>query len=127
MMDMKTLKFISIISFLLIGGVNPKGTINILAFPYMLVEFFAELFNGNLGMDMLLALVIVITLTGTLIIFYKNQNRGLLILCFITLSLFSVFLSGILTSKPNLWFILTAGVFIVSSILLIIRSPKSHV
>ncbi len=34
---MKNLKTIAIISFLLIGGVNPKGTINILAFPYMLI------------------------------------------------------------------------------------------
>ncbi|EPL7679750.1 hypothetical protein [Elizabethkingia anophelis] len=121
---MKNLKIISIISFLLIGGVHEKAVINILAFPYMLVEFFGELFDGRLGVDMLSALLIVITLAGTLIVFYKSQNKSLLTLCFITLMLFSIYFSGILDHKPTIYFVVTFAIFIISSVMLIIRSPQ---
>ncbi|MEW7399058.1 hypothetical protein AB2S31_02340 [Elizabethkingia anophelis] len=121
---MKNLKIISIISFLLIGGVHEKAVINILAFPYMLVEFFGELFDGRLGLDMLSALLIVITLAGTLIVFYKSQNKSLLTLCFITLTLFSIYFSGILDHKPTIYFVVTFAIFIISSVMLIIRSPQ---
>ncbi|MCT4287334.1 hypothetical protein [Elizabethkingia anophelis] len=121
---MKNLKIISIISFLLIGGVHEKAVINVLAFPYMLFEFFGELFDGRLGVDMLSALLIVITLAGTLIVFYKSQNKNLLTLCFITLTLFSIYFSGILDHKPTIYFVVTFAIFIISSVMLIIRSPQ---
>ncbi|MCT3817749.1 hypothetical protein HZQ56_17560 [Elizabethkingia anophelis] len=121
---MKNLKIISIISFLLIGGVHEKAVINVLAFPYMLFEFFGELFDGRLGVDMLSALLIVITLAGTLIVFYKSQNKSLLTLCFITLMLFSIYFSGILDHKPTIYFVVTFAIFIISSVMLIIRSPQ---
>ncbi|WP_454059356.1 hypothetical protein [Elizabethkingia ursingii] len=121
---MKNLKIISIISFLLIGGVHEKAVINILAFPYLLFEFFGELFGGRLGIDMLSALLIVITLAGTLIIFYKSQNKSLLTLCFITLTLFSIYFSGILDHKPTIYFVVTFAIFIISSLILLVRNFK---
>lgn len=120
---MKNLKIISIISFLLIGGVHEKAVINVLAFPYMLFEFFSELFDGKLGIDMLLALLIVITLAGTLVVFYQSQNKSLLTLCFITLTLFSVYFSGILDHKLTIYFVVTSAIFIISSLMIIIKNP----
>ncbi|HCZ8396916.1 MULTISPECIES: hypothetical protein [Elizabethkingia] len=121
---MKNLKIISIISFLLIGGVHEKAVINILAFPYMLFEFFGELFDGRLGIDMLLALLIVIMLAGTLVVFYKSQDKNLSILCTIALTAFSIYFSGILDHKPTIYFVITFAIFIISSVMLIIRSPQ---
>ena len=72
---------------------HEKAVINILAFPYMLFEFFGELFDGRLGIDMLLALLIVIMLAGTLVVFYKSQDKNLLILCTIALTAFSIYFS----------------------------------
>ncbi|OPC66413.1 hypothetical protein DSC47_09830 [Elizabethkingia miricola] len=120
---MKILKIISIISFLLIGGVNEKSTMNFLAFPYIIFSFFSDLFNGNLEVNIVLGFLMILALIGTLIIFYRSINQKILILCFIAMSLFSIYISGILDSKPNIWFVVTSAIFIISSLMIIIKSP----
>ena len=121
---MKNLKIISIISFLLIGGVHEKAVINLLVFPYSFVDFFGCIFNNNLKTNTILGFIMSLALLGTLIIFYKSQDKKLLILCFIALTAFSIYLSGILDHKPTIYFVVTSAIFIVSSIMLIIRSPQ---
>lgn len=121
---MKNLKIISIISFLLIGGVHEKAVINLLVFPYSLVDFFGCIFNNNLNINTILGFIMALALLGTLIIFYKSQDRNLLILCFIALTAFSIYLSGILDHKPTIYFVVTFAVFIISSLILIVRNFK---
>ncbi len=126
-LTMKALKIIAIISFFLIGGVNEKGTLNFMIIPMGIFVFFSEVFDGNIELESLLGFLMILVLVGTLLVFYRSRkykDRYIMILCFISLSLFSTYLSGIIYHPPTLWFIVTSGIFIIASLTLIVWNFK---
>ncbi len=123
---MKALKLISIISFLLISGVGDKALPNFMYMLIFLSTFFLDVFNPNLSSEPLWFITMVLTII-VLIIFYKckaYRDRYILILCFVSLCMAAILFSGILFNKATISFIITSGIFVVSSLALIIWNFK---
>ncbi|OPB91082.1 hypothetical protein BAZ10_15080 [Elizabethkingia occulta] len=124
---MKILKFISIISFLLTTGVNEKAMPNIMVMLISIYLYISELSVSHTSKETFW-FIIMILIIAVLIIFYKckaYKDRYILILCFISLCMATILFSKILEDyKPTVTFIITSGIFIISSLALIIWNFK---
>ncbi|PQA91338.1 hypothetical protein SAMN05421796_10173 [Chryseobacterium piscicola] len=93
---MKALKIISVISFLLIGGIQLHGTVNFALLFLYLVDFIQSFTYNNLGIYWEISILAIFTI-GTLIIYLlcrKGKDRFLLLFCFVALLLSVLFLTG---------------------------------
>lgn len=134
-MVIKILKIISIISFLLICGIDQKGFPVFIALLIYLFVFTQELFySGNSNDIPWEALIIPLLIIGNLIVFwiYKiYRDKYFIVLCFIALLLSTFVFTGI-TNPYNyhqdlpLSFILPMSIFIISSIILIVKNFKKN-
>lgn len=135
-MATKTLKIIAIISFLLICSIDQKGfPISTILIIYSFVSF-QELFNSGNQNDILWeGIMLPILIIGTLITFYKcreNKDKYIQLLCFIALLLSIINLTGICNPnnyfKPSLpiSFILPMVIFVISSLILIMKNFKKN-
>lgn len=126
---MKILKILSIISFLLLEGVDQHGTFTIILMLLTIYQFFHDLFQLNFDIDLSLGMLATVLVIITLVIFYKcrrYKDRYVQLLCFICLLICSIYFSGIM--KYNIItgsYIITFLIFIISSIALIIWNFKS--
>lgn len=124
---MKTLKVISITSFLLICTIHENSVPIFLYILMAFVDFFNSFMYNNLGINWEACAILFLVL-GTLIIFssYKKFKNGyLMILCFISLLMILISETGILDSnnyiRISYEFIVPLMIFIVSSIILIFK------
>ena len=126
---MRLLKMISIISYLLIGGIQQNGLPNfgvILLFGY---QFFHDIFmypftQNPIFWEGIIAILVLVCLIG-IRISKKHTDRYLLILYFIILIIAGLFFTGINNSVnlhriSNLEFIIPSIIFLISTIALII-------
>ncbi len=124
---MKILKIVSIISFLLINGVNEKAMPNIMVMLVSIYLYISELSVSHTGKETLW-FIIMLLIIAVLIIFYKCKvynDRYILILCFISLCMATILFSKILDDyKPTITFIVISGIFVISSLALIIWNFK---
>jgi hypothetical protein len=123
----KTLKIISIVSFLLICGLDEIGLPIFISIPYMLMIFFQDLSDSDNWILVGYSIFIILTL-----IFFLScrqyKDRYLLSLCFITLLTVAFIQTGISNLENYIritnWFIFPSAIFIISSVLLIILNFK---
>jgi|GEM_PF-780953 len=124
---MQVFKHLFILSFLLICSINQD---DLPIFVYLLlsfIEFFNSFTYHNIGISWELGLMPVLVI-GTLIIFCsynKFRNVYLMILCLISLLIFIISETGILNvtsySRISFQFVIPLSVFIISSIILIVK------
>ncbi|EQB94119.1 hypothetical protein CMU71_03780 [Elizabethkingia anophelis] len=123
---MKILKIITIISFLLVPAVDEKKMLNFMTILGSIYSYILRIFNPNLDKNPLWCMV-AICVIGVLILFYKSKqykDRYLTIFYFIVLALTSILYSNIIYNKPTLSFIIVFGIFIISSLIIIIQNFK---
>lgn len=127
---MKYLKIITIVSFLLIVGLDQKGFPNFITIficaSQFLINLLSQPFNEiswGLGLAALSAIACIF-----LILFSKHyKDRYILIFCFATLLCIEVYFSGILRYQNFIsWFIYPLLIFVVSMIVLIVINFKPN-
>ncbi|PWS30860.1 hypothetical protein [Pedobacter paludis] len=127
---MKYLKIISITSFLLINGLGPHGIPNFAGILLCLLCLIDSLLSQTFfGISWGLGIIGVLSLASLISISFSRPHKDhfLLIFAFIALTGFEVFLSDILHhQKLIFWFVFPLLLFVVSSILLIIKSFESQ-
>lgn len=124
---MRILKLINITSFLLITGLQAHSSINFGLLSLALVQLFYDVFSlkGSTSINWEWALVSIITLVALLTFYFCNQfkHRYIMISCFICLMVSIYFLDYTPNFKSlNAAFLIPLSVFILSSIVLIIKS-----
>lgn len=124
---MKTLKIISVISFLLISGIQLRGTLNIGMIFLYFYTFFNCILNNAFFIESSWESVLFIPILGTVFILFSLRpfkDKYLLLLCYIALTLFSLLATGALDcenySRISYGFIIPSTIFIISSIILIV-------
>lgn len=124
---MKTLKVISVVSFLLIFGLQEVGLPIFISILYIIVNLLVN--SNNPDIDFWIGGLLGISLIATLIIFLlcrKGKDRFLLLFCFIALLVSSLYLTGVFDQnnyeRISLGFVIPLLTFIVSSILLIVKN-----
>lgn len=133
---MRLLKMISIISYLLIGGIQQNGLQNfgvIFLFGY---EFFHDIFmypftQNPIFWEGSITILVLLCLIG-IRISKKHRDRHLLILYFIILIIAGLFFTGINNSVnlhriSNLGFIIPSIIFLISTIALIILNFSNRI
>ncbi|SIT21399.1 hypothetical protein SAMN05421786_109104 [Chryseobacterium ureilyticum] len=131
-MNIKILKVIVIISFLLICSIDQKGfPILITLIIYSFVAFQELFYYGNIDDIFWEGIIFPILIIGTLITFYKcaqYKDRYIELVCIIALFLSIIILTGILNSYNYykrilpMSFIIPASIFIISSLILIVKN-----
>lgn len=128
LMIMRTLKIITLVSYLFINGLGPHGIPNFAGIPLCLLSFLNDLltqtfFNISWGLGILGLLSVFCLIT---IAFSRQfKDRFLLIYSLLVLISIEVFLSDILHhQKLIFWFVFPLLLFMACSILLIIKSFK---
>lgn len=126
-MSIKLLKIIAIISFLIIPGLQENAIPNFALLLIFLFQFFSDIINQELSIFW--EGFISIPIIGTLITFYlceKRRDVYLQIFCFIALLMSILILSEIAYPsnfhRISYEFIVPLVVFIITSILLIVKS-----
>lgn len=126
---MKALKIASIISYLLICSIDPKGFPIIIMLLIYLVDFFQSFTYNNLGISWSSFILSTLTI-ATLYVFFKckkDKDKYLQMFCFLVLVITLAVFSGIFNSYysiSSLYFLLPFLIFITSSITLILLSFK---
>ncbi|MGG7470143.1 hypothetical protein ACVVIH_16200 [Chryseobacterium arthrosphaerae] len=127
---MNILKIISVISFLLIGSLDPKGFPAFIMVLIYLVDFVQSFTYSNLGISWEGGIVGISVIAMLIFIVKSNsyKNRYFLLLCFAGLLGAAINFTGILNLGEHynmatfLWFIIPFSVFIISSLLLIAKN-----
>ena len=120
---MKILKIISVVSFLLVFGIQEVGLPIFISIPYMMVNLLVNIPD----LDSWLLGLFAVSMVWTLItLFSSKKYKDLVILCFIALLMGAIYLTGTLNPKNyeriTLWFVIPLSIFIISSVLLIISN-----
>ncbi|GAA4157382.1 hypothetical protein GCM10022217_17200 [Chryseobacterium ginsenosidimutans] len=128
---MKTLKIISVISFLLIEGIQLHGTLNIgilFIYIFQLIQDVLSFSNiHTIFWEGILAILIVGTLI-TFLVCRKYSDKYILLFCFIALLFSTMYISGVFNyDKITIGFIIPLSLFVISSIWLIILNFKKPV
>ena len=127
---MKTLKLVSVISFLVINGLGPHGIPNFAGIPLYLYTFLVEVFapySKDQEVSWLLGLTGFFSYSSILIIVLSKKYKGryFLIFAFISLLATEVFFSSIFNyHEITFWFAGPLVVFILSSVWLITKNFK---
>ncbi len=128
---MKALKIISIISFLMIFSMNPKGFPVFIILLICLVDFVQSFTYNNLGISWETGTLAILTI-GSLIAFLKcrkYKDRYSFIFCFIALLIAALFLSEAFNQnnyeRISFGFVIPLAIFIISSLILIIKNFKT--
>lgn len=124
---MKTLKIISVVSFLLIEGIQLHGTMNFALLFLYLVDFIQSFTYNNLGISWETGTFAIFTI-GTVIIYLlcrEAKDRFLLLFCFIALLVSVLFLTGAFDQnnyvRISFGFVIPLLIFIISSLIVIIK------
>ncbi|REC64449.1 hypothetical protein DRF65_02440 [Chryseobacterium pennae] len=129
---MKGLKIISVISFLLIGGIQLHATVNLIMLLLYIYTLIQNIFSPPPVLDSSWESLLIIPIIGTIIIFLsckRYTDRFLLLTCSAGLLLTLILLSGI--TDPDNYTRITFGFiipflgFIISSLLLIVKIFKT--
>jgi hypothetical protein len=115
-LTIRILKFISIISFLIIPGLHENGVPNFALLAIYLFQFFNDVFGSSVKIfwEGLTAIPIFVFL----IIFFISKRYKILLFSFIVLFTALVYLSGVADNynRINFWFIALSALFIISSL-----------
>ncbi|WP_157255308.1 hypothetical protein [Pedobacter sp. Leaf216] len=130
---MRYLKILSIISFLLINGLGEHGIPTFAGIGLCMYQFVSDLLNyihyKNIEISWSLGLVGISTIASILIILLSRRykNRYPLLVSFIILCCTGVYMCGVLRhyDKIQPWFIYPFLVFVISSVILIIKNFKN--
>lgn len=132
-LTMKILKLISIVSYMMICSIDPKGFPIFVLLLIYLVDFFQSFTYNNLEISWNSFITCILTI-GTLSVFLKcrkYKDKYLLIFCFISLLLSTIIYTGILNpsnyyyqNQSLKWFAVPFFVFVLSSLSLIILNFK---
>ncbi|WP_281632101.1 hypothetical protein [Flavobacterium luteolum] len=118
-MNLKVLKLIAIISFLVTFGVQENGVPNFILLIIYFCQFLYDLFNNTTSI--LWQGLITIPTSGLLVLFLRSKNYKILLGSFIILLLILVFITGLIYNyhRINIAFLLPLTVFVISSVYLI--------
>ena len=123
-LNISFLKFISILSFLLINGVQENGVPNFAFLLIYLFQFFSDVFSN--ASTIFWEGLITIPIFGLLIQFLRSKNYRVLFICFFSLLVVLVYITGVLNNyqRIDLTFIIPLFIFFISSIYLILLTKK---
>ena len=121
----KILKIISILSFLLIPGLDQNGIPNFALLTFYIFQFFNDLFNNssaNIFWDGLITIPIVVGL----FVFYKWSNYKILFFCFIGLLISLTYVVGLFINytRINFWFVFMYTTYVASSITVVLLTRR---
>lgn len=129
---MKRLKIISVISFLLIGGIQLHATVNLMMLLLYIYTLIQNILSPPSILDSSWECLLIIPIIGTLIIFLscnKYKDRILLLICSLGLLLTIFLLTGITDpdnyTRVSFGFMIPFLGFVISSLLLIINIFKT--
>jgi hypothetical protein len=123
-LNIPLLKFISILSFLLINGVQENGVPNFAILLIYLFQFFSDVFSNTAAIFW--EGLITIPIFGLLILFLRSKNYKDLLSCFLSLLVVLVYITGVLNNyhRIGLTFIIPLLIFLISSIYVILLVKK---
>ncbi len=123
-LNISFLKFISILSFLLINGVQENGVPNFAILLIYLFQFFSDVFNNT--STIFWEGLITIPIFGLLILFLRSKNYRVLLICFLSLLIVLVYITGVLSNyyRIDLTFSIPLLIFLISSIYVILLAKK---
>ncbi len=128
---MKTLKIISVVSFLLIFGTQEVELPIFISILYIIVNLLVN--TNNLELDFWIFGLLGISLIATLIIYLlckKGKDRFLLLFCFIALLVSALFLTGAFDQnnyeRISFGFVIPLLIFIISSLIVIIKDFRKQ-
>jgi hypothetical protein len=128
---MKILKIITILSFLFIIGLQENGYPILFMLILYAYQFLHDLFTFNfLGNSWLMG--ISLPIIGIIILYKRFADRSFFIylLCFIIFVAAVIYFTGIFErvnwQRVSFWFLIPSFTFIISSILLLVKSYKIY-
>ncbi len=118
--NLKVVKFIVVLSFLLTYGVQENGVPNFILLIIYFCQFLYDLFNNT--SSILWQGLIAIPTSGLLVLFLRSRNYKILLSCFIILLFIMFYISGLLYNyhRINGAFTIPAILFLISSIYAIV-------
>lgn len=127
--QMKTLKLISVFSFLLISGIQIHSINNIVLIFLYAFTFFENITNNFFIIKDSWECILFIPLIGTLVILglaKPFKERYLTLFCIISLLSFSIYSSGLLDKsnykRIDYEFLIPFSIFLMSSLTLILKN-----
>lgn len=125
--NIKTLKIISIISFLLISGIQEHGIPNIGLLTLYLFQAIHDIISNN-SFRIFWEGLLTVPIIGIWIIFFKNRNYKILLFYFLCLLISLIYSTGAFYTfnyhRIDFWYILLFLIFIVSSLAVIYLTQK---
>ncbi|WP_268848163.1 hypothetical protein [Flavobacterium aestivum] len=118
------LKIVSIVTFLLIPGLDENTVPNFAFIALCLFQSFHDIFNNSI--HIFWEGLILIPILTALVIFYKSKNYKILFICFLILLLPLTYATGLIKNyaRIDFWFVFTYGTFIITSIAVILLAQK---
>jgi hypothetical protein len=122
--NIKILKFITVLSFLLINGVQEHGVPNFALLLIYLYQFFNDIFTG--ASTIFWGGLITIPIYALLILFFISESYRILLMIFFLLFVILIYITGIPNNyhRINLAFIIPTALFIISAIVSIVLEKR---
>ncbi len=123
--NLRVAKFIAVLSFLLISGVQENGVPNFALILIYFYQFLSDLSNSvhPIFWEGLLTIPVL----GLLILILVNRNYKVLLSCFVVLLAFLVYTTGLLHNyhRINTAFVIPLVLYIISSVYVIALARKA--
>ncbi|KAF2081742.1 hypothetical protein [Flavobacterium sharifuzzamanii] len=118
--NLKVARFIAMISFLLIFGVQENGVPTIALLLIYFYQFLNDLFS-SMAFGIFWEGLSIIPVFFLLILFLISRNYKVLLGCFVLLLVYQVYVTGLVNNYQNIHsaFLLPLTVFVISSIYVI--------
>jgi hypothetical protein len=125
--NIKKAKIISMLSFLMIGGLHENGVPNFALLAIYFFQFFGGIVSGL--HSIFWEGLIVIPILVALIVFSLNKNFKILLLCFVILLTSLIYTTGLLNNffRIDFWFVFIFFVFLTSSIFVLLKTQKQNI
>lgn len=123
--NLRVVKFIAVLSFLLISGVQENGVPNFALLLIYFYQFLYDLFNNT--SSILWQGLIAIPTSGLLVLFLRSRNYKILLSCFVILFFIMFYITGILYNyhRINTAFVIPLVLFIIASVYTIALARKT--
>ncbi len=123
--NLKVIKFIAVLSFLLTYGAQENGVPNFILLIIYFYQFLYDLFNNT--SSILWQGLIAIPTFGLLVLFLRSRNYKILLSCFVILLFIIFYITGLLYNyhRINDAFTIPLIIFLISSVYAIILAKKA--
>lgn len=124
-LNIRLVKFIAVLSFLLISGVQQNGVPNFAMLLIYLFQFFNDIFSSTSAIFW--EGLIAIPIFSLLFLFFISKNYRVLLICFLILSAVLIYITGLINNyhRINFTFIIPSVLFAISSIYAIVTAKKT--